>query len=90
MNQLPLSVQKVPEGKIDPKSQYALEQIAQIVLIALTLVSFVLSYFSSSVILGLEVFLAGLVLLLIMAVPPWPYLNRHPVKFLPARKLHQS
>nr|XP_019013564.1 uncharacterized protein I206_01634 [Kwoniella pini CBS 10737]OCF52345.1 hypothetical protein I206_01634 [Kwoniella pini CBS 10737] len=68
MNQLPPSVQKVLEGKIDPKSQYALEQITQIFLIALTVVSFVISFFSSSVIFGLEVFLGGLVLLILVGL----------------------
>ncbi|WVW83040.1 hypothetical protein I302_105057 [Kwoniella bestiolae CBS 10118] len=90
MNHLPPSVQKVLEGSIDPKSQHILEQLSQTFLIALTIISFVLSYFSSSVILGLEAFLGGLVILLLAAVPPWPYLNRYPIKFLPVRKLHQT
>ncbi|WWD01310.1 hypothetical protein V866_008253 [Kwoniella sp. B9012] len=90
MNNLPQSVQKVLEGRIDPKSQHLLEQFSQTFLVILTIISFISSYFSSSVILGLELFLGGLVILLLAAVPPWPYLNRYPIKFLPVRKLHQT
>ncbi|OCF55719.1 hypothetical protein L486_06470 [Kwoniella mangroviensis CBS 10435] len=90
MINLPPSVQKVLEGRIDPKSQHLLEQFSQTFLIILTIISFISSYFSSSVILGLELFLGGLVILLLAAVPPWPYLNRYPRKFLPVRKLHQT
>ncbi|WRT67178.1 uncharacterized protein IL334_004144 [Kwoniella shivajii] len=90
MDKLPESVQKALEGRIDPTSQHMIEQHSQTFLIALTIISFVLSYFSSSVLLGLETFLGGFVILLLATVPPWPYLNRYPIKFLPVRKLHQT
>ncbi|WWC89991.1 uncharacterized protein L201_004921 [Kwoniella dendrophila CBS 6074] len=90
MNNLPVSAREVLEGRIDPRSQHIVEQTAQTFLIALTVVSFGLSYTTSSVLYGLEVFLGGLIVILLISVPPWPFLNKHPVKFLPVRKLHQT
>ncbi|ODN84652.1 hypothetical protein L202_00556 [Cryptococcus amylolentus CBS 6039] len=52
------------------------------------LLSFALSFTWSSVMMGLQAFGYGLGLLLIATVIPWPYLQRHPVKFLPVRKSH--
>ncbi|WVQ78327.1 hypothetical protein IAT38_000412 [Cryptococcus sp. DSM 104549] len=90
MEHLSLPLRRALEGRIDPQSQHLIEHHSQTYLIVLTLFSFILSYLSSSVILGLEGFAAGFVLLFIATVPGWPYLNRYPVKFLPVRKLHSS
>ncbi|WWD15971.1 hypothetical protein CI109_100395 [Kwoniella shandongensis] len=90
MDYLPPSVQKTLEGRIDPQSQHLVEAYSQHFLIALTLLAFVISYITASVLLGLEAFTAGFVLLLLATVPPWPYLNRYPIKFLPVRKLHST
>ncbi|WVR05188.1 hypothetical protein IAU60_002200 [Kwoniella sp. DSM 27419] len=90
MDNLPVPIQRALEGRIDPHSQHLVEQYSQTYLIALTSLSFILSYISSSVILGLEVFLGGFILLLLITVPGWPFLNQYPVKYLPVRKLHQS
>lgn len=69
-------------------------------------VAFLASFVFKSVLLGLEVFVAGFVLLMLVrplgitaalecsssqaAVPPWPYLNRHPIKFLPVRSAREK
>ncbi|WVN85321.1 uncharacterized protein L203_100466 [Cryptococcus depauperatus CBS 7841] len=88
MQHLPPAVTNVLEGRIDPRSQQLITSSSQTVFIVLTLLSFILSYSSKSVLLGLEGFAAGFLLICIAVVPPWPFLNRHPVKFLPVRKLH--
>nr|ODN77344.1 hypothetical protein L203_06284 [Cryptococcus depauperatus CBS 7841] len=108
MQHLPPAVTNVLEGRIDPRSQQLITSSSQTVFIVLTLLSFILSYSSKSVLLGLEGFAAGFLLICIVSflynsptakhlgssahakavVPPWPFLNRHPVKFLPVRKLH--
>ncbi|GFZ45606.1 hypothetical protein JCM24511_03334 [Saitozyma sp. JCM 24511] len=86
MDYLPEPVTRWLEGRIDPTSQNLVETHAQTFLVVLTAIGFVASWFTQSVLVGLEVFTAGFVVLLLLAVPPWPFLNRHPIKFLPVRK----
>ncbi|KIR38121.1 hypothetical protein I307_05064 [Cryptococcus deuterogattii 99/473] len=88
MNHFPPLIQKILEGRIDPQSQQLVTSYTQTTFIVLTALSFAFSYLSSSVLLGVESFAAGFAILLIATVPPWPYLKRHPVKFLLVRKLH--
>ncbi|OWZ71290.1 hypothetical protein AYX14_03307 [Cryptococcus neoformans] len=88
MNHLPPLIQRTLEGRIDPQSQQLVTSYTQTTFIVLTALSFVLSYLSGSVLLGVESFAAGFAVLIVTTVPPWPYLKRHPVKFLPVRKLH--
>ncbi|KIR77019.1 hypothetical protein I305_05992 [Cryptococcus gattii E566] len=88
MNHFPPLIQKILEGRIDPQSQQLVASYTQTTFIVLTALAFVFSYLSGSVLLGVESFAAGFTILLIATVPPWPYLKRHPVKFLPVRKLH--
>ncbi|RXK38613.1 hypothetical protein M231_04119 [Tremella mesenterica] len=49
-------------------------------------ISFAASWYSSSVALAVETFTGGLLVLLLAVGPPWPYLHRKPIKYLPARK----
>ncbi|KAI9638103.1 uncharacterized protein MKK02DRAFT_42491 [Dioszegia hungarica] len=86
MDYLPAPVIKWLEGRIDPTSQRLVEQYSQYFLVLLVAVAFVISFALKSVMIGLEVFLGGFVLLLGATVPPWPCLNRHPIKFLPVRQ----
>ncbi|KAK1924828.1 hypothetical protein DB88DRAFT_487009 [Papiliotrema laurentii] len=73
------------KGPIDGHAQHLIETWSQFYLAALTIISFIISYLTSAVLVPLELFAGGIIILLFAVVPPWPYLQRHPVSFLPAR-----
>ncbi|RSH80414.1 uncharacterized protein EHS24_008991 [Apiotrichum porosum] len=85
MEYLPQAVQTALKGDIDPYTQSFAEWAANIYLGVLVAIAFAISFFTSNVLLGLEVFLAGFVVLILAVVPPWPFLNSHAIKFLPVR-----
>ncbi|CAK9779842.1 hypothetical protein CC85DRAFT_303027 [Cutaneotrichosporon oleaginosum] len=85
MEYLPAPVQRALEGGIDPYSQHLVEWYSQVFLCLLVLVGFGASFVTSSVLVGLEIFTIGFVLLMAACIPPWPYLNKHRIKFLPVR-----
>ncbi|ORX39917.1 hypothetical protein BD324DRAFT_615522 [Kockovaella imperatae] len=83
---LPPAVLEWIEGtSIDPQSQDLISTASQIYLAILSAVCFIASYIAGSVLLSIEIFGAGLLLLVLLVSPPWSFLKRHPVKFLPAR-----
>lgn len=45
--------------------------------------AFFVGYFLQDIKLALYVGLAGTAALFVLVVPPWPFFNRHPVKWLP-------
>ncbi|BEI81150.1 hypothetical protein CcaverHIS002_0203100 [Cutaneotrichosporon cavernicola] len=85
MEYLPAPLQRALQGGIDPYSQYLAEWYSQVYLCLLVLVSFGASFATSSVLVGLELFGIGFALLMLACVPPWPYLNKHRIKFLTVR-----
>ncbi|GMK57001.1 hypothetical protein CspeluHIS016_0308410 [Cutaneotrichosporon spelunceum] len=85
MEYLPAPVQRALEGGIDPYAQHLVEWYSQLYLCLLVLLGFGLSFVTSSVLVGLEFFGIGFVLLLLATVPAWPFLNKHRIKFLPVR-----
>jgi signal peptidase complex subunit 1 len=51
------------------------------------IISFVVGYSTENVYNALFTGLGGAVITMLVCVPPWPFLNRNPVKWLPARKI---
>lgn len=47
------------------------------------LVAFAVGFFFQDIALALKIGLAGTSLAFLVIVPPWPFFNRHPVKWLP-------
>ncbi|KZT54041.1 hypothetical protein CALCODRAFT_485879 [Calocera cornea HHB12733] len=83
------AVQRVLEGKIDFVAQQQAEVATYAVLSGATIVSFLAGYLAGDLRVSLAVFGVSLLALLLALVPPWPYLNAHPVPWrsaLPSSK----
>jgi len=48
-------------------------------------ISFIVGYLLQDIKLALYLGLGGTALTFLLVVPPWPFFNRHPVKWLPVR-----
>lgn len=46
-------------------------------------ISFIVGFFLQDIKLALFIGLGGTALTFLLIVPPWPFFNRHPVKWLP-------
>lgn len=46
-------------------------------------IAFFVGYFTQDITLALKVGLAGTAVTFVAIVPPWPFFNKHPVKWLP-------
>lgn len=57
-------------------------------------IAFFVGYFLQDIVLALKLGLAGTVVTFLVVVPPWPFFNRNPVKWLPvgggAAAAHQN
>ncbi|PQE30790.1 microsomal signal peptidase 12kDa subunit protein [Rutstroemia sp. NJR-2017a WRK4] len=53
-------------------------------------VSFLVGYFKEDIKLALALGLIGSALTFALVVPPWPFFNRHPVRWLPAAGSHAA
>ncbi|KAN0094705.1 Microsomal signal peptidase 12kDa subunit [Tylopilus felleus] len=73
------------EGKIDFHGQRKVDNIIRIVLIAGTILSFVLGFALQSLRVTMGTFALSTVVLALVVVPPWPAYNKHPVKWQPAQ-----
>ncbi|KAJ3024314.1 UNVERIFIED_CONTAM: hypothetical protein HDU68_008247 [Siphonaria sp. JEL0065] len=70
----------------DFRGQILVERIFQVSLTVFGIVSFFAGYFSESLKLLVGINVVGLLLTMIIAVPPWPMYRIHPVKWQAARK----
>jgi signal peptidase complex subunit 1 len=48
-------------------------------------IAFLVGFFLQDITLTLLITLGGAALAFALVVPPWPFFNRHPVRWLPAR-----
>lgn len=79
-------VKKVLEGRIDFEGQKKAERWNQIILISNTILSFVVGYLLQSMVVTFTTYSAGLLVSLLVVVPPWSCYRQHPVDWLPAVK----
>ncbi|TEB24989.1 microsomal signal peptidase 12 kDa subunit [Coprinellus micaceus] len=70
------------EGKIDFAGQRHVEQVAKVTLVAGAAVSFIAGFALQDLRVTFGLYGAIVVLLALVALPPWPMYNRHPVKWL--------
>ncbi|KAH8600878.1 microsomal signal peptidase 12kDa subunit [Bisporella sp. PMI_857] len=75
-------VREAAEGQIDFEGQRLAEFLATVLLSVVGAVSFLYGYFLQDIKLALFIGLGGTALTLLLIVPPWPFFNRHPVKWL--------
>ncbi|KAI9802861.1 MAG: hypothetical protein M1833_001460 [Piccolia ochrophora] len=82
---LPPEVQQILEGQIDFEGQRSAELLTTSLLAASGLVAYIVGLVKQDIYLSLYTGLAGTALTFLIVVPPWPFFNKHPVKWLPAR-----
>ncbi|KAI0263594.1 microsomal signal peptidase subunit [Gloeopeniophorella convolvens] len=84
------ALQQYFEGKIDFEGQKLVEQITHYALSVLGVVAFFAGLATQSLSVTWGIFGAGVLVLLVAVVPPWPMFNRHPVKWLPAKETKEK
>ncbi|KIM30697.1 hypothetical protein M408DRAFT_66415 [Serendipita vermifera MAFF 305830] len=72
-------LQTLYEGKIDFFGQDAVDRWTRVALSIFASLAFVVGLALQSLKMSFAVFGGGVLLVLVLAVPPWPYLNRFPV-----------
>jgi len=82
-DQLLEQVQELAEGQIDFEGQKLAELLATVLLAAVGGISFIVGFFLQDIKLALYIGLGGTALTLALIVPPWPFFNTHPVRWLP-------
>ncbi|KAG1845075.1 microsomal signal peptidase 12 kDa subunit [Suillus tomentosus] len=86
-----MTIQELVEGRIDFKGQKTADDIARVVLITSTFLSFVIVFaFSSLMITMSSTFVLCTVALSLVVLPPWPMFNHHPVTWLSESVQEQS
>ncbi|KAJ9059332.1 hypothetical protein DSO57_1003534 [Entomophthora muscae] len=69
-------------GAIDFKGQYVSMRLFQSITIISGIISFIIGFYRQNLIELLGIYGAGIILGLLITVPPWPYLNSAPVPWL--------
>ncbi|TGJ87405.1 hypothetical protein E0Z10_g1360 [Xylaria hypoxylon] len=82
-DQLLEQVRDVVDGQIDFQGQRLAEILATVLLSIVGAISFVVGFFLQDIALALKIGLGGTALTFLVIVPPWPFFNQHPVKWLP-------
>jgi len=77
-------VRDVVEGQIDFEGQKLADNLATVSLSASGIAAFVVGYILQDIKLATYVGLVGTGLTFVTVVPPWPFFNQHPVKWLPS------
>ncbi|KAJ2906204.1 microsomal signal peptidase 12kDa subunit [Zalerion maritima] len=76
-------IRDVAEGQIDFEGQKLAEQLGTISLIISGFLSFIIGYIQQDIKLALWTGLGGTAATFLLVVPPWPFFNKNPVKWLP-------
>jgi len=76
-------VREAIEGQIDFEGQKLAELLGTALLATVGAISFIVGYFLQDIKLALFIGLGGTALTFLAVVPPWPFFNKHPVKWLP-------
>lgn len=82
-DQLLDQVRDLTEGQIDFEGQKLAEFLATALLAIAGVIAFIVGYIKQDIRLALYIGLSGTALTFLLVVPPWPFFNRHPIKWLP-------
>lgn len=55
----------------------------QLLTVSAQAIAFIVGYVLQDIKLALYIALGGAAIVFVLVVPPWPFFNRHPVKWLP-------
>ncbi|KAL2134222.1 hypothetical protein VTI74DRAFT_727 [Chaetomium olivicolor] len=83
VEQLLDQVRDLFEGQIDFEGQKLAELLVNVALTLVGAVAFLVGYVLQDIKLAVYIALAGTAATFVLVVPPWPFFNRHPVKWLP-------
>jgi len=76
-------VRIIVEGQIDFEGQKTAEYLATGLLAILGGLAFIVGYILQDIKLALQLGLGGAVVTAFAVVPPWPFFNKNPVRWLP-------
>lgn len=71
---------------MDYAGQRLAEQLNLYILLIFAIIAFVVGYLTSSFALLMKIYSVGLLLDAALVVPNWPWLNKHPLQWLPPLK----
>ncbi|CAM0138190.1 unnamed protein product [Umbelopsis sp. WA50703] len=74
------------EWNIDFEGQRMTDLCLNVILPISAIIAFVYGYIQQSLVATLAIFGGGILLSLLVVLPPWPMYNSHPVKWLPVEK----
>ncbi|KAI4720695.1 hypothetical protein E4T48_03084 [Aureobasidium sp. EXF-10727] len=80
------SGRKIWEGEIDFEGQRLVEMFCSVLLTTAGVIGFMVGFATQNIQYTLWILLAGAALTFVVCVPPWPFYNKDPVKWLPAKK----
>ncbi|KAG9761084.1 hypothetical protein KCU73_g2561, partial [Aureobasidium melanogenum] len=80
------SGRKIWEGEIDFEGQRLVEMFSTTILTTAGIIGFMVGYATQNIQYTLWILLTGAALAFVVCVPPWPFYNSDPVKWLPAKK----
>jgi len=78
-------VREAAEGQIDFEGQRLAEMLTTVLLGAAGIIAFLVGFAQQDIKLALYIGLAGTALTFLVVVPPWPFYNKNPEDWLPAR-----
>ncbi|KAH7920345.1 microsomal signal peptidase 12 kDa subunit [Leucogyrophana mollusca] len=79
-------LQDLVEGKIDFHGQKIADTITRVVLIASSVIAFILGFAMRSLSVTFTIFGVSTLAVCLLVLPPWPIYNQHPVKWLPVQE----
>jgi len=82
-DQLLEQVRELAEGQIDFEGQRLADYLTTSLLSIVGAIAFLLGFVKQDIKLALFTGLGGTALTFALVVPPWPFFNRRPVKWLP-------
>ncbi|EED18456.1 microsomal signal peptidase Spc12, putative [Talaromyces stipitatus ATCC 10500] len=82
MDNILAPIQNALEGQIDFHGQQLAETLSTILLVISGIVAFIVGYIQQDIYLTLWIGLAGTAITGFVVIPPWPFYNRHPEKWL--------
>ncbi|KAK4186861.1 microsomal signal peptidase 12 kDa subunit-domain-containing protein [Podospora australis] len=75
----------VVEGQIDFEGQKLAELLINVSLSLVGAIAFIVGYILQDIKLAVYIGLGGTAATFLLAVPPWPFFNKNPVKWLPVQ-----
>lgn len=73
------------EGQIDFEGQKLAELLINVALSLVGAIAFIVGYVLQDIKLAIYIGLGGTAATFLLAVPPWPFYNKNPVKWLPVK-----